>query len=264
MNIYQQLKIFQSLVCDANIQAFRFYRYPDEYKGLYFNYPIDYNHNEIRAQIFDSFIVRPYLKYLKERPAIIFDIGSSYGITALSFCHFFPYATVYAFEPNPHVFEYMNNLIEINSVMNRVCAFNFGIGVEGKITLYVNKEQFESSNRFLRYTRDSEQVLVQSYKLSTILSNKGILCIDLLKMDIEGDEFLVIEDLIHSGLLSIVRNLSMEVHLFKMETVYDHHHTISYLLSSLNEKGFKVKCNKTGNDKYQTRYMVWGSQKSLI
>ena len=71
-----------------------------------------------------------------------------------------------------------------------------------------------SSSRFARSEKGAATVRVEMISLDAFLSDRGIQRIDLLKLNIEGGEFAVLDALIRSGWIKSVDNLQVQFHSF--------------------------------------------------
>jgi len=142
------------------------------------------------------------------RPRIV-DCGSNIGLSVLWFKHQFPDATIVAFEPDPAAF----------AVLMRNVARNRWSGVElrneavcasaGRKPFFYDPARPGSVLMSLRREcglPGSEEVA--GVRLSQFLQGE----VDLLKLDVEGAEVEVVEDLAANGCLPLVRALVLEYH----------------------------------------------------
>jgi FkbM family methyltransferase len=111
-------------------------------------------------------------------------------------------ATVYAFDPTPRAIAFIEKQ---NLPKEKFKFFPFGLEAFDGETEFVlplddNPEPsgnvFNASKRVNK--REGEQIVVQMRRLSTLMELTGVDKIDILKMDIEGSEFSVIEDILDS------------------------------------------------------------------
>jgi FkbM family methyltransferase len=185
----------------------------------------------------EIFFHRIYSFETKSASPMILDAGSNIGMSILFFKSLYPQCRVIGFEPDPQTFE----LLQLNVQRNRwekVELHNKALySSEGEINFFTDpnrigsgkmstvRERFpESAGRAVHCRR------VETVRLSTLIQEK----IDLLKMDVEGAEVSVIEELAAAGKLKFVNEMFIEYH----------HHLkvdedcLSRILRPLEENGF--------------------------
>ncbi len=156
----------------------------------------------IRKEIFDLEIY----KFISERESpYIIDCGANIGLSLIYFKQLYPNAEIVAFEPDEKVFD----ILTFN-----VKAFNFS-KVELIKKACWNEEttlQFYSegadAGRAAQSSDKQNIVEVGTIRLSKFLSRK----VDFLKIDIEGAEYNVLEEV--KGLLHNVERIFVEYHSF--------------------------------------------------
>lgn len=170
----------------------------------------------------------------KEAPRII-DCGSNVGVTLAYFKQLYPKAEINLFEPLPENIQYLKQNIENNNftkvILNPVAVG----GMKGTLTLY-GKQQAGSlhpekvnvqSNIFKDHISE-----VQVVRLSEYIGDQVV---DFLKIDIEGAEDDVIQDLVDTNTLRQVRQLVLEYHFFSFKE-----NALSNILSNLEKAGFQT------------------------
>ncbi|PKN02732.1 hypothetical protein CVU76_01710 [Candidatus Dojkabacteria bacterium HGW-Dojkabacteria-1] len=147
----------------------------------------------------------------KESPVIL-DIGSHIGISVLYFKAIYPKSKIFAFEPNPISFKYLEENIYRNNLSN-IKAFNKAVWKEStKRDLYVDGTQNEwnSNSSFLEKSwtgkEQTKKIIVDTTTLDEYLKYE----VDMLKIDTEGCELTLIKANEH--LLMNVNNISIEYH----------------------------------------------------
>ncbi|MDD6210994.1 MAG: FkbM family methyltransferase [Bacteroidales bacterium] len=118
---------------------------------------------------------------------------------------------VYAFDPTPK----SKLFVEGTQHSDRFCFFDCGLmDYDGNIKFYLpDNPEYVSCTTFNRWGYDEElrkPIEVPVKRLSTIMSELGHDRIDLLKMDIEGSEYCVIDDILKSQIP--VKQLLVEFH----------------------------------------------------
>lgn len=125
-------------------------------------------------------------------PTVIFDCGANVGFVTHTFRKRFPAASVYAFEPNPVVFERLAATYAADHAVKPVCAaISRAPGV-----LAFNQNANTGTSSFFEptaynrrfYARDAEQVEVEVTTIDAFATAHGIDHIDILKLDLEGSE----------------------------------------------------------------------------
>lgn len=180
----------------------------------------------------EVFVKHSYLVSLSTQQPVIVDAGSNIGMSVLFFNLLWPKATITSFEPQPAAFKCLSELIRDNHLDGRVTAHQAALAASsGKLDFYVD----DAAPGSLLASLDSDRMSKNSISVEAkLLSNYISGPIDLLKMDIEGAEFDVLSDLVHSGAISQVKSIILEYH----------HHIdrdsdqFSHLLRLLEDVGF--------------------------
>ena len=150
-----------------------------------------------------SFIY-PFLKN-----AIVIDIGTNIGDTAILFCTKGA-RKVYAYEPHPFFFEMALKNIELNNLNSKVMIYPYGIGTrEEKIVIKDDSLMGPTGSFGSKKIEGAKERELSIVPFSKIL--ESIKDIDVLKMDCEGAEF----DAIFScpiPLLKKIKILAIEAH----------------------------------------------------
>jgi FkbM family methyltransferase len=139
---------------------------------------------------------------------------------------------VYAFDPTPSSVEWINS----RALPGHFHFFDYGVAsFDGTAMLYDDLKH--KSHSILRRPEGEEKgTEVRFHTLETIMSKLGHEKIDILKMDIEGAEYSVLDDLLSSDIQ--VGQLLVEFHHNKFTGIGcdDTRRTIR----RLNEKGFRI------------------------
>lgn len=100
---------------------------------------------------------------------------------------------VFAFEPHPRTFRYLERNVTVNLARNNVQIFNFAISKENS-RAYLNADMLQSDYTSLSFIRDDREVQkfeIETRRLENISPN--LLSIDCMKIDVEGAELLALE-----------------------------------------------------------------------
>jgi FkbM family methyltransferase len=193
------------------------------------------NRGSLHGMFKEIFMEQNYYFEDTNAPITIVDCGSNMGMSLLYFRRKAPHATIIAFEPNPHTFAYLTKNIESNRLA--VTAHNVGLASSaGTAILYTDSEDLSSQSASLTKQlttkkRTLEQVTIKLEPLSTYIKGN----VDILKLDIEGAEGEVIEELKESGKLTFVQKIFIEYHYDGVHTNYP----LGKLLSILESAQFK-------------------------
>lgn len=155
-----------------------------------------------------------------ERPVII-DCGANIGLSILYFKKMFPEAEVIGFEPDPDVYRALQQNV---SGFSGVHCHEKAVWVHDR-GIYLERDFADGAH----VTEKSEH-FISSIRLRDELGKHER--IDLLKMDIEGAEFELLEDC--KGSLQHVERLFIEIHTFagQLQKVAD-------LLKAVEAAGFR-------------------------
>ena len=140
--------------------------------------------------------------------SVVFDLGGYEGKWSMDiFCRYAP--NIYIFEPIPAYCREIRTRFEHNPKVN---VFEFGFGAaEGEELLHLG----DDASSVLHGGGDTIRVAMQ--KISRFILENDISAIDLVKINIEGSEYDVIQDLYDASLLDRVKNLQIQFHDFVPE-----------------------------------------------
>jgi FkbM family methyltransferase len=147
-----------------------------------------------------------YFKPATSEP-MIFDCGANLGMATLYWKWLYPDARIQAFEPDPQSFQLLQENVAANN-LTHVTLHHVALAAKEELTsLSVDPERpgmFRMSTTIGRI--DKAKITVQAKPLSAFINQR----IDLLKMDIEGAEMSVIEEI--EPLLNQVGEMIIEYH----------------------------------------------------
>ncbi len=188
----------------------------------------------------EIFLRRDYEFTAATNRPLIFDCGSNIGMALIFFKCLYPEARVVAFEPCKESFDILTRNVEANR-LGGVELHNVALDrSESPVEFFVN----EAHPASLTNSTKAGQVagtprVVQGVPLSKFVTEP----VDFLKMDIEGSEAGVLEELAESGRIRMIREMVVEYH----------HHvdrradSLSRMLRLLEDCGFG----------YQIRSVPW-------
>ena len=149
--------------------------------------------------------------FRSERPdPLVVDGGSNVGMSVLFFKALYPAARVLAFEPAEPAHRLLVRNVEANGLA-RVEVHRAALGREnGEVSFYEDPDDpatFRMSTRPGRLPR-ARSATVPRRRLSDFLDGP----VDLVKLDVEGAEDEVLEDLVDSGTIARVERFVVEYH----------------------------------------------------
>lgn len=184
-----------------------------------------------------------YLEPTQEAISVI-DGGANIGVALLYVKLRAPNARVTCFEPNPAARAVLEKNIEKNHWKGTVTVHPVALGMQkGTAKFYVTQDVATSSDGSMSDYLEQKGRTLTSYDVPVEpLSGYIDRDIDLLKVDIEGPEFDVLQEMAAHGKLSSVKNVQLEYHY-----VPDHFTTpLSDVLKLLEANGFKTFVQANG------------------
>lgn len=154
-----------------------------------------------------------YLPYTSE-PIRVIDCGANIGISLLYIKIRAPRARVLCFEPNPAARAVLEKNIGANNWEKDVKVFPYALGkTKGTANFFVENTVATSSGgsttkHLAQRGRALDTYPVEVVPLSSYIDN----LVDLLKIDIEGGEFDVLEELVARDKLKSVAEIQLEYH----------------------------------------------------
>lgn len=145
------------------------------------------------------------LDYRLSANSIVFDLGGYEGSWATEIVRKFD-AHVYVFEPIP---EYYNNIRDKLAENSKVRVFNFGLSAKTGVFKLGMLGDGSSLHR-----QGDSQIDVDIKDIAEFISEYGITAIDLIKINIEGEEFPLLERMIETGIVGQCRDIQVQFHSF--------------------------------------------------
>lgn len=149
-----------------------------------------------------------------QKPIQVIDCGANIGVSLLYIKIRAPRARVICFEPNPAARAVLEKNIESNNWSGEVQVFPYALGKEkGMADFYVDESEATSSGGSTASHLKDKNRRLNSYAVEVdTLSHYIDRYIDLLKIDIEGPEFDVLEELAAEQKLRSVAAIQLEYH----------------------------------------------------
>jgi FkbM family methyltransferase len=224
-------------------------------KARFLNYQIEsLNYDYLRILLSKIFIGEDYhFKSNNEYPLIL-DCGANIGIATLYFKWLFPKSKIFAFEPDERIFNLLKKNIENNNLLD-VELINAALSDErGIIQFYKpmkNEWNFGKGSIFFEFSEQNphiNKVNVKSERLSDYIKKDDI---DFIKMDIEGAETIVINELIHEQKLKKIKEMAIKYHFTENTSLVN-------FLSIFERNGFhyQIKGGYYGNYKIKNVILI--------
>jgi FkbM family methyltransferase len=147
------------------------------------------------------------LDYALDVNSIVIDVGGYLGDFA-SDIHEKYGCLVYVFEPDIRFFTQCKKRFSSNS---KVRVFNYGLSSRNA-ELVLSDDADGSS--FSNFEGNNKGNLAKVRKLSEVIEELDIKSVDLLKVNIEGDEYPLLNHIIAEGLLPQIQNIQVQFHEF--------------------------------------------------
>ena len=193
-----------------SIKSNLFKKYQSEVSTTFLSYKIfGYHYNTLAFLIKEIFLSNDYCFKPSTRKPVIIDCGSNIGVSVLFFKNLFPDAKIIAFEANPYAFKMLDKNVNANNLKNveshnialydKETELSFFIGDEGPLLGSVREDRGGKIH-----------LKIQAQKLSYYLDN--LETVDLIKMDVEGAEVNIINDLIETATINKAKEYIIEYH----------------------------------------------------
>lgn len=198
----------------------------------------------------EMFLEKKYDCYGLENLDTVFDIGANSGLFSLLLVNK-GCTNVYAFEPNQ---ESIFNLKEVTKGLDVKIVEKAVYTKDEDLTFYIDPTNTTigslSENHLQIHAKEVNKITVPAISLKTFIAQNDIKKISLIKMDIEGAEYDIIENL-EDEVFDIVDNFLIEYHDNEGEKA-------EKLVKKLVSKGFDIyqirDQNSKGNDSIKETY----------
>ena len=168
------------------------------------------------------------LTYDLNENSTVIDLGGYTGEWAKEIINRYN-CNVYLVEP---VEESYKILLEKFRSNPKVHILKVGIGIKNtEKVMYVNGDGTSFN------TETGEAITVEIRTVESVLNQWNLEKIDLLQVNIEGDEYELLQHMIDTGLINKFKNLQVQFHLGIKDAVAKH----ESICEGLIEKGFKIK-----------------------
>jgi FkbM family methyltransferase len=171
---------------------------------------------------------------MRANPLVI-DCGANIGMATMFFKTVAPDARVLAFEPEPTAYRLLNENIDRNGLTDIICHRVALAAAFGEALLHIPGPAHGGATLHLP-NPGWQTVAVQTAPLSSYVSER----VDFVKLDVEGAESAVLDELHSSGAIELVEQLAIEHHPTTPES-------LSHLLEVLATAGFSCRIAVAGD-----------------
>ena len=227
--LFNLFKFFLKKRIVLNFLKYKFYAYPQK-KEL--------SRWMIRnLKIWDKGSVEMIINQIKNDNTIFIDIGSNYGAYSIPIAKLKNKINVYCFDPSEKALNQLKDNIELNGIKN-IKYFKVGVGEKNKtaffndeIKNYKNSGSYEINNKNLgkKILINSIDNLIENFE---IIPKKKII----IKMDLEGYEFLALQ-----GLIKTIKQYDVFIFFeFSIKIVLNHGNLLISFTKFLKENNLKI------------------------
>jgi FkbM family methyltransferase len=162
------------------------------------------NSNEIHRWFNDRGDYTHNITYDLNENSTIMDLGGYTGVWAQQMIEKYN-PNVYIVEPVPNFYDGMVSKFKNNS---KVRLLNVGVGIEDRDGIIYIGGDGTSSNSI-----NGNGINVKFNTIDTILNNFGLEYVNLIQINIEGDEYPLLENMIETGSINKFENIQIQFHL---------------------------------------------------
>ena len=171
------------------------------------------------------------ITYDLNKNSVVMDLGGYTGVWGQQIIN--------KYNPNMYILEpieqFYNVLVNKFSSNNKVHLMNVGVSTENKIDkLFVSSDASSST-----FNAHHAAVEAEFYNMETILNKWNLNVVDLIQINIEGDEYPLLEDMLKTGLINKFKNIQIQYHL----GIDGDRERRDKIREGLEENGFKEKFN---------------------
>jgi FkbM family methyltransferase len=146
------------------------------------------------------------MKFELRKNPIIFDCGGYQGQWAGLARHYYPDSTIYVFEP---VKQFYNDIVALHSNDKNIKVFNFAVSAKtGKSTINM------SADGSSMHSQSPHTEEIETKDILEFLFENQIARVDLIKINIEGEEYPLLEYLVDTDELTMFENFCIQFHRF--------------------------------------------------
>lgn len=145
----------------------------------------DLNDIDVRSQLQEIFISNVYNPHIDRKNLVVFDFGANIGMSALYFKDMAK--VVHAFEPHPYIYQMLQNNVK---PYNNIKTYKYAILNQiGKLRVGTKEKGNLTQNLLQKGSYDEQEITCIDF--AECLKITGEDHVDVLKIDIEGSEYIV-------------------------------------------------------------------------
>ena len=169
---------------------------------------------------------------------VIIDVGGHIGLFSLYASQFCKNGLIYSFEPVPENYDLLIDNVRSND-LNQIKPFNLAVSNSNSdIKLYLNDDEAGHS----MFSKSSKSITVDSISLQQIFDNNNIENCNFLKLDCEGTEYEILENL-PTSYFDKIKKIVIEYHMADT-----HPELLENLKKILIKQNYSLKTKKLFSD----------------
>jgi FkbM family methyltransferase len=172
------------------------------------------------------------LDYPLNENSVVFDVGGYKGEFASQIFDKYN-CTIYVFEPIPEFFDIIKGKFSHN---RKVKPFCFGLSDK---TMSTEISLLDNSSSL--YVQQENAITIQLQRAVDFINEQSISDIDLIKINIEGAEYNLLEDLIAADYISRFKNIQVQFHDFVVEHAKERMNNIQTQLAKTHELTYQYE-----------------------
>ncbi|MEI7652768.1 MAG: FkbM family methyltransferase [bacterium] len=170
-----------------------------------------YGRPSLRWLMTEIFIANEYYFHSRKKDPVIIDCGANIGLATLYFKSLYPASKIYAFEPDEAAFHMLKENIENNKLQD-ISVFKEGLSDSEKDAFFSLDLAKGSVINSLHRQNPGEKQKIHLIRLSDFIKKHELTHVDMLKVDIEGEEIALFHDLVANNCLKFVQDILVEYH----------------------------------------------------
>lgn len=198
---------------------------------------------------------------------VVFDIGMNRAYASLMFANFDNCSKVYGFEIDKFTYQRAVDNIKLNPKLGeKINTYNFGLSDENDVVELYYIEGYDGLNTMIfdfteiqpslisfkeKINVTEVDVKIASEVISEIIESDQITSKKVLKIDTEGAEYKIINDLINSGLINQIDVILGEAHNFSDENFNEDLLNIGFVPIKITDESFTYSFAYVKKDYYK-------------
>lgn len=191
---------------------------------------MELNKNEVQRWFRDKGDYTHNITYDLNEDSVVMDLGGYTGLWVEQMVNKYN-PNVYVIEPIEQFYNVITNKFKDNQ---KVHLLNVAAGTENKDGIIYLKGDATSTN-----IKGGDSVNIKYKTMETLLNNWGLDEVDLIQINIEGDEYPLLEDLLRTGIINKFKNIQIQFH-YGIDNDVERREVIQ---NGLRDNGFEIKFN---------------------